>query len=160
MSSVLAALWRPEHPCGCPHPSSEPEAPECGEGAPPCTFRRTPKRNGADCPAGGSSLIITGLRSWWNAKRIGSGSGARNSPGTVVKATAWAHSIQIGHRRADSMIEDDRTGRTRRPAPFILPWSCPAVRRQGQSRFSQSRSRPRLASSRRIASPVPGPKAG
>src|SRR5450759_2507631 len=54
--------------------------PELGLGAPPCTFRRTPKRNGADCPAGGSSLIITGPRSWWNAMLIWSGSGARKQP--------------------------------------------------------------------------------
>jgi len=102
MSSVLAALWRrPEHPCGCPGPCSEPQGPELGQGAPPCTFRRTPKRNGAACPAGGSSLIVAGLRSWWNAMQIWSGSGAQNSPGTVHKVTAWSHGVQIGYRRAN-----------------------------------------------------------
>src|SRR5450631_3884537 len=43
MSSVLATPWRPEHPCGCPYPCCEPSAPEPGQGAPPCTFRHTPK---------------------------------------------------------------------------------------------------------------------
>ena len=66
------------------------------QGAPPCTFRHTPKRNGADCPAGGSTLIATGLGPWWDAMRIWSGSGAQNSPGTVDKVTASTHSIQIG----------------------------------------------------------------
>src|SRR5665811_2483047 len=60
-------------------------------GAPPCTFRRTPKRNGADCPAGGSSLIVTGLRSGWNTGQVWSGSGARNSPGTVSYTHLRAH---------------------------------------------------------------------
>src|SRR5450631_3835032 len=123
--AVPAKLWRrPGHPCGCPGPCSELSGLELGQGAPPCTFRRTPKRNGADCPAGGSSLIITGLRSVWSAMRIWSGSGARNSPGTVVKATAWAHSIQIGCRRADPTAQDGGTGRTRRPAPLKPLLSC------------------------------------
>jgi hypothetical protein len=39
--------------------------------------------------------------------QIWTGSGARNSPGTVVKATASTHSIQIGPRRADSVTRVD-----------------------------------------------------
>ena len=127
MSSVLATPCRPEHPCGCPCPCSQPSAPKLGQGAPPCTFRRTSKRKRANCPAGGSSLNITGLRPEWDATRLWSGSGARNSPGTVIKATAWAHSIQIGCRRADGLVQVDRSGRTRRPAPFKVP--LPALRR-------------------------------
>src|SRR5450631_3435455 len=143
MSSVPAMpakLWRrPGHPCGCPGPCSELSGLELGPGAPPCTFRRTPKRNGADCPAGGSSLIVTGVRSGWNAMRICSGSGARNSPGTVLKATASAHSIQIGYRRADSLARWTETGRTQRSAPFILPLSAvQSVAIKAQARVVQT----------------------
>ena len=181
---------------------------------PPALSGAPCKREGADCPAGGSTLVIASLGPWWDAMRIWSGSGARTSPGTVVKVTAWAESIQIGiplpapyprgssnpsrnrhpgmercattctvplgrslvprstnfaegrqrpgSARCRSQTGGRRTpaGRTRRPAPLVLPfWCC----RSGAAVLdpgAQSRSKPRLASSRRIASPVPGPKAG
>jgi len=63
---------------------------------PPALSGAPCKREGADCPAGGSTLVVAGLGLWWDAMRFWSGSGARTSPGTVVKVTAWAESIQIG----------------------------------------------------------------
>jgi hypothetical protein len=43
-SALVTSLGRPEHPCGCPVLALSRKAPEPGQGAPPCTFRRTHKK--------------------------------------------------------------------------------------------------------------------
>jgi hypothetical protein len=194
-SALVTSLGRPEHPCGCPVHALSRKAPEPGQGAPPCTFRRTHKiRDDADCPAGGSSRSSPAPAHGGDAMRILTGSRARNSPGTVLKVTAWVGSIQIGmpphggssarvtkrsprddahaeqpayrmaglfHRRR--RFDRQRCNKTANGSPGQRSGADPKARPADTAavcRVSQSRFRPRLASSRRMASPVPGPKAG
>src|ERR1035437_6906222 len=79
----------------------------------PPALSDAPKEGRRGLPGGRFDPDRHRLGPCWNAMRIWSGSGARARPGTVIWATAWAHSIQIGmsSRRLAS------AGRTLRPAP-------------------------------------------
>jgi len=53
MSSVLAALWRrPEHPCGCPGPCSEPSRAGARTRCSPLHFPAHPKEEWRGLPGG------------------------------------------------------------------------------------------------------------
>jgi hypothetical protein len=160
MSSVLVtSRRRPRHPCGCPVRAPSHEALELEQGAPPCTFRRHHKMNDADCPAGGSSPIVarpgpggtrcgscqahapgTAQAQW---SRLLPGSIASKSVCRLARLTAALPKNEAHRARMPAR----RTRRARPTDTAVMP--C-----------DQSRSKPRLASSSRIASPVPGPKAG
>ena len=127
MSSVLVtSLGRPEHPCGCPVPALEPRGSRTWTGCSPLHFPAHPQeRDDADCPAGGSSRSSPAPAHGADAMRILTGSRARNSPGTVLKVTAWVGSIQIGM-----------------PPPVLIGASRPGQDNPGDERGQRRRGGP------------------
>src|SRR5450759_4403169 len=178
VATTRTSLWLS---CPGPQPRGSGSWTRCS----PLHFPAHPQRDDADCPAGGSSLIVARPGPCWSAVRILSGSRARNSPGTVVKVTAWVDSIQIcmpphagssarvtgQPRRVDAHAGQPAyrlAGLFRRRRRFDLqgcnkPANGPPTAKRGGPEgpprryrccmaWDQSRSKPRLASSRRIAS--------